>query len=73
MSNKDDAFDVSDVQNGDYFVDGETVAQIVLSLLHLVVAFIGVDKAKNLLSQIGVQQANAAADVAEAEKFGQKN
>jgi hypothetical protein len=67
---KSDAFDTEDIVDGDYMVSGDTVAQIVISLLHLVIAFIGVEKARSLLTQIGVQQANAVADQAEKAKFG---
>lgn len=55
---------VLDDSLGDYVVDPGSVANIVSYLLQIVVALVGVEKAKAALDWETVQAANAAADYA---------
>lgn len=68
MSDKSKAF--TDLESAEYMVEGETVAQIVVALLNLVLAFVTPEQAKALLDDAAVRSANEAADALEKAKFG---
>jgi hypothetical protein len=67
---KDDLFEGDDITAVDYMVAGETVAEIVLALLNLVLAFVTPAQAKTLVDQVAVKRANEDADALERAKFG---
>ena len=68
MSDKTKTF--SELESAEYMVEGETVAQIVVALLNLVLAFVTPEQAKALLDDASVRAANDAADALEKAKFG---
>jgi hypothetical protein len=70
MSDKEDEFQDDDIDpNETLMMEGSTALAIVEHLLQLVLAFVGPQKAKGLIDEMVVKEANAAADGAEALKF----
>lgn len=67
---KDDLFDTDKITSADYMIAGQTVAEIVLALLNLVLAFVEPGDAKALIDQVAVKRANEDADALERAKFG---